>query len=428
VPEIPSVPRAAELSAAVSAAFAPGGPLARALPGFEARQGQLDMADAVAAVFADGGVLLAEAGTGTGKTLAYLIPAIYSRQRVLISTGTKNLQEQIFYKDLPVLREALGVDFTATYMKGRGNYLCLHRFEDWRHRPGPRSADERAYVRLISEWARGTETGDRAEIEDLPEDLPFWNDIAATSENCLGADCPRYGDCYITLMRQRAAASDLVIVNHHLLCADAAVRQSAYGEVIPACSFAILDEAHQLEDVARYFGMVSNYRAKISRDGDRAVASGSSRSRRRCSRCLRVLDHERDSFGAAQRLRFDAPRSADGSQSAGPSSGSRPGGPGGLALEAATRARRPARGRRPLGWRAGDSGDLRPLLQRRPAVFTSSPRPRCSCAPVDVWSIVEPALDRAGATSATLAVMSRSHISWASAAEEVRPPRIRPRI
>ena len=129
MPEVPAVPRASELSAAVAAAFAPGGALARALPGFEARPAQLDMAAAVAGIFADGGILLAEAGTGTGKTLAYLVPAILSRQRVLVSTGTKNLQEQIYFKDLPVLREALGVPFTATYMKGRGNYLCLHRFD-----------------------------------------------------------------------------------------------------------------------------------------------------------------------------------------------------------------------------------------------------------------------------------------------------------
>jgi len=261
----------------VAAAFADEGPLARAVAAFEARPGQRQMAEAVVRVFTGGGALIAEAGTGTGKTLAYLVPAVLSRERVLISTGTKNLQEQIFYKDLPVLREALGIDFTATYMKGRGNYLCLLRFEEWRHRPGPRTADERVHLRLITEWARGTQTGDRAEIEDLPEDLPFWNEIAATSENCVGADCPRYGDCHITLMRQRAAASDLVIVNHHLLCADAAVRQSAYGEVIPACSYAILDEAHQLEDVAtQYFGlMVSNYRLlDLARDGDRAVAAG----------------------------------------------------------------------------------------------------------------------------------------------------------
>src|SRR6185436_4703340 len=140
--------RSSELIAAVDAVFEPGGSLAAALDGFEARRGQLEMADAVAAVFADGGTLLAEAGTGTGKTLAYLVPAILSRQRVLVSTGTKNLQEQIFFKDLPVLRDALGVPFTATCMKGRGNYLCLHRFESFRESPAIRSYDETAQLRI----------------------------------------------------------------------------------------------------------------------------------------------------------------------------------------------------------------------------------------------------------------------------------------
>ena len=134
-----------------------------------------------------------------------------------------------------MLREALGVPFTATYMKGRGNYLCLHRFEAWRDSGAIRSFDETQSIRMIDDWSRDTETGDRAELEDLPEDSPFWNDISASAENCIGAECPRYDDCFVTRMRQRAADSDVVIVNHHLLCADAAVRQSAYGEVIPFC-------------------------------------------------------------------------------------------------------------------------------------------------------------------------------------------------
>jgi ATP-dependent DNA helicase DinG len=311
VPEIPSVPRAAELSAAVAAAFASGGPLADALPGFEARQGQLDMADAVAAVFADGGVLLAEAGTGTGKTLAYLVPAIFSRQRVLISTGTKNLQEQIFYKDLPVLRDSLGVNFKATYMKGRGNYLCLHRFDALRDSAPPEHAH---HLRVIDRWAHETETGDRAEIEDLPEDLPFWSDIAATAENCIGAECPRYQDCFVTRMRQRAAESDLVIVNHHLLCADAAVRQSTFGEVIPSCSYAIVDEAHQLEDVAtQYFGIsVSNYRIEdLARDTERAIGAKQIADRDTASEMATDVDRLRNAarvlFGALQSVRFDVP-------------------------------------------------------------------------------------------------------------------------
>lgn len=306
------------LSAAVDAAFAPGGPLALALPGFEARNGQLEMADAVSAVFAEGGVLLAEAGTGTGKTLAYLIPAILSRQRVLVSTGTKNLQEQIFFKDLPVLRESLGVPFTATYMKGRGNYLCLHRFDAYKEGGAAQSLgftrDESIYVRLIDAWRQETQTGDRAELEDLPEDLPFWKDIAASSENCIGAECPQYQECFVTRMRQRAAASDLVIVNHHLLCADAAVRQSNYGEVIPSCHYAVVDEAHQLEDVAtQYFGIaVSNYRLDdLARDIDQALAANLVADRERADALEddseRVRTHARAFFSALQLVRFDMP-------------------------------------------------------------------------------------------------------------------------
>jgi ATP-dependent DNA helicase DinG len=283
------------------------------------------MAEAVAATFAGGGDLLAEAGTGTGKTLAYLVPAVLSRQRVLVSTGTKNLQEQIFFKDLPVLRGALGVPFTSTYMKGRGNYLCLHRFEAFREGSAPtgfgqvdagfrRSADEAMYVRVIDEWRRETQTGDRAEIEDLPEDLPFWKEIAATTENCIGAECPLHQECFITKMRQRAAESDIVIVNHHLLCADAAVRQSEYGEVIPACSYAVVDEAHQLEDVAtQYFGIaVSNYRMDdLARDLDRAVAAKQVPDRDAAvelrDAAERLRDRSRAFFAALQMMRFDVP-------------------------------------------------------------------------------------------------------------------------
>jgi ATP-dependent DNA helicase DinG len=274
------------------------------------------MAAAVSDVFEEGGVLLAEAGTGTGKTLAYLVPAILSRQRVLVSTGTKNLQEQIFFKDLPVLRESLGIPFTATYMKGRGNYLCLHRFAEHRD-AGMHSHDEAHHIRLIDEWRTGTATGDRSEIEDLPENLPFWSDISASAENCIGSECPEFHECFVTRMRQRAAESDVVIVNHHLLCADAAVRQSAFGEVIPSCSYAIVDEAHQLEDVAtQYFGIaVSNYRVDdLARDADKAVSarliSDADREHEIRHDVERLQDRSRTFFGALQMLRF--PPSPDG--------------------------------------------------------------------------------------------------------------------
>jgi ATP-dependent DNA helicase DinG len=300
-----------ELKEAVLDAFAEDGALARALPEFEPRPGQRAMAGAVADTIAGGGVLLAEAGTGTGKTLAYLIPALLSGHRVLVSTGTKNLQEQILGKDLPLLERALPVRFTATCMKGRANYLCLHRFEAFREsahgapasppaaragRPGPRRSSparrsaaaptpsrghlstppDAVHLTLIEEWATTTTTGDRAEIDELPEDLPFWGEIAATTENCLGSQCPRYTDCFVTRMRQRAAESDIVIVNHHLLCADAALRHHSFGEVIPDCPLAVIDEAHQLEDVAtQYFGRtVSSYRLEeLVRDGDRLLGA-----------------------------------------------------------------------------------------------------------------------------------------------------------
>lgn len=253
------------------------------------------MAAAVAAVVEDGGTLLAQAGTGTGKTLAYLIPAILSRQRVLVSTGTKNLQEQIFFKDLPVLREALGIPFTATVMKGRSNYLCLHRWEIYKQ-----SSEPAVFLPVINDWATTTSTGDRAELRDLPDDLPLWKEIAADVDTCLGNTCPRYGDCFITLMRQRAAESDVVIVNHHLLCADASVRQSAYGEVIPSSPILVVDEAHQLEDVAtQYFGVgISNFRVDdLVRDAERLLSSVAEVED--LHRALtRVSDHARSFFSA----------------------------------------------------------------------------------------------------------------------------------
>jgi ATP-dependent DNA helicase DinG len=269
VPEVPAVSGLARLTAEV---FQSSGALARAIPEFEPRPGQVEMATAVARAFDRGGVLLAEAGTGTGKTLAYLVPAVLSRQRVLVSTGTKNLQEQLFFKDIPTLQAALDVPFTATYMKGRSNYVCLHRLDQLNAQDGVAHA---VFLPIVRDWAARTETGDRAELEDLPEDLPLWNDVSAAAETCLGSDCPRYDDCFITKMRQQAAAADVVIVNHHLLCADLAVRQSAYGEVIPACGHAIIDEAHQLEDIAtQYFGIsVSNYRLEdFARDVERFAA------------------------------------------------------------------------------------------------------------------------------------------------------------
>ena len=265
------------------------------MPDFEPRSGQVDMAAAVSRVFEEGGVLLAEAGTGTGKTLAYLVPAILSRERVLISTGTKNLQEQIYFKDIPALRDALGIPFTATYMKGRANYLCVHKLDQLTDGAGPAAHD--VFLPIIREWSTRTDTGDRAELQDLPEDLAFWHEVSATADTCLGTECPRYDDCHVTRMRQRAAASDVVIVNHHLLCADAAVRQNAFGEVIPAFTRVILDEAHQLEDIAtQYFGFnVSTYRLEeLARDVERLFATGGIEDRHAQDEIAKAVERLRD--------------------------------------------------------------------------------------------------------------------------------------
>ncbi len=311
MPEVPPVPgvageparprttRAALYTDAVAAVFARGGPLDLAMPDFEPRAGQAAMAAAVSRVFEDGGVLLAEAGTGTGKTLAYLVPAILSRERVLISTGTKNLQEQIYFKDIPALRDALGIPFTATYMKGRANYLCVHKLDQLADGVGPAVHD--VFLPIIREWSTRTDSGDRAELQDLPEDLAFWHDVSATADTCLGTECPRYDDCFVTRMRQRAAESDVVIVNHHLLCADAAVRQNAFGEVIPAFTRAILDEAHQLEDIAtQYFGFnVSTWRVEeLARDVERLVAAGAIEEQSARDEIAKAIEGLRDSAQA----------------------------------------------------------------------------------------------------------------------------------
>ena len=313
----PRTSELANLRTAVAATFADEGALARVVPGYEPREGQRAMASAVSDVIEHGGTLVAEAGTGTGKTLAYLVPAILSGKRVLVSTGTKNLQEQIFFKDLPALRDALNKPFSATLMKGRSNYLCLHRFERYADGVEGHSrlieSGDRVMLPIINAWAKTTDTGDRAELRDLPEDLPLWKEIAAEAETCLGTECPRYGDCFVTLMRQRAAESDVVIVNHHLLCADAQLRQSAYGEVIPACATLVVDEAHQLEDVAtQYFGVaVSNYRVDdLVRDVDSASGSrGGPRALDLMQATSRVAEHARTFFSALSLARMESAES-----------------------------------------------------------------------------------------------------------------------
>ena len=242
--------------------FGPGGLIAQHHPNYEYRPGQVEMAEAVNNILKDGGLALIEAGTGTGKTLAYLIPALAAGRRVLVSTATKNLQEQLHKKDVPFLQQILPRDFKVTCMKGRSNYVCLHRMKQAAGTPMLEGLDEVDYFDQIRKWAGESETGDRAELTDLPEDLSFWPQIDARADTCLGQKCNDFDACFITRMRREAMEADVVIVNHHLFFADLALRGGDYGSVLPDYNTVIFDEAHELEDVAAsYFGTsISNYR------------------------------------------------------------------------------------------------------------------------------------------------------------------------
>ncbi len=245
--------------------FGPDGLISTAHPEYEHRPGQIQMAEAVVRAFEKKRHLIVEAGTGTGKTLAYLVPAIAaacgSGARIVISTGTKNLQEQLMDKDIPFLQEILPAKFRAAVMKGRNNYACLHRIKRAESMPVLEGLDQVDHFDEVFRWVTKTDTGDRAELSNLPENLPFWRHIDARSDTCLGQQCPDFEPCFITRMRQRAIDADIVVVNHHLFFADLALRNGAYGAVLPDYAAVILDEAHQIEDVAsEYFGsQVSNY-------------------------------------------------------------------------------------------------------------------------------------------------------------------------
>ena len=245
--------------------FGDGGLISKFHDNYEYRGGQIKMAEAVAQAFADKKHLIVEAGTGTGKTLAYLIPAIsealQSKKRIVISTGTKNLQEQLMEKDIPFLQKVLPKKFTAAYMKGRSNYACLYRIQKADNQPILDGLDQKRYFDEVRDWSRETSTGDRRELVDLPEDLPFWSRINAKGDTCIGQKCPDFEPCFITRMRVGAEAADIVIVNHHLFFADLNVRGNQFGKVIPDYGAVIFDEAHLIEDIAAdYFGFqVSNF-------------------------------------------------------------------------------------------------------------------------------------------------------------------------
>jgi len=246
-------------SDAIAAAdlLGPEGPFAREVPGFAPRASQQAMAEAVETAIADRQMLIAEAGTGTGKTFAYLVPALTSGKRVIISTGTKTLQDQLFHRDLPLVRGVLDARLSAALLKGRANYLCLHRLDQARTEGRFATRGEVAELETIRTWSTRTRSGDRAELADIPEDSPLWPRVTSTTENCLGAECPLFNDCFVVKARRAAQEADVVVVNHHLLFADLAIKQEGFGEILPGAHAFILDEAHQIPELAGQFFSVS---------------------------------------------------------------------------------------------------------------------------------------------------------------------------
>ncbi|MDP3539551.1 MAG: ATP-dependent DNA helicase [Azonexus sp.] len=233
--------------------FSPDGPLAKAISGYRVRGQQVDMAERIAAAIKGCSVFIAEAGTGTGKTFAYLVPALKSGGKVIVSTGTKTLQDQLFNKDLPMVRDALKAPVKIALLKGRANYVCPYHLERSLADGRFLTREDAADARRISIFAKVTHSGDKAECLEVSENSPVWSQVTSTRENCLGQECPDYKDCFVMLARREAMAADLVVVNHHLFFADVMLRDEGMAELLPACNTVIFDEAHQLPEVATLF-------------------------------------------------------------------------------------------------------------------------------------------------------------------------------
>lgn len=271
----------------------PDGILANKVSGFEYRSSQVRMADAVLASLQSGRPLIVEAGTGTGKTWAYLVPALISGQRVIISTGTKTLQDQILDHDIPFLKQHIFPRLKAICLKGRKNYLCRRKFKLFSHQPTLWNRHEAGLFRRFQRWAEETATGDRAEIEWLPDAFHTWNEVSSSSEQCIGSQCPEHPRCFLSLLRQEAARADLLIVNHHLFFADLALRARGHGEILPDYDAVIFDEAHQLETViGLYFGLeFSNSRiSELCHDIQREW-SGRSSKPKQIEEIMRIVEH-----------------------------------------------------------------------------------------------------------------------------------------
>ena len=250
-------------------ALAEGGALAGAIPAFAPRPGQQRLAEAVATAFESRASLLAEAGTGTGKTYAYLVPALLSGMKTIVSTGTRALQDQLYHRDLPRVRDALGVGLKTALLKGRANYLCLYRMEQAKGEAGFGDREQVSQFQRIVAWSGRTRMGDMAELEGLPEDSPLLPMVTSTTDNCLGSECPFWNECFVVQARQRAQAADLVVVNHHLLLADLALKQEGFGEILPGAQAFVVDEAHQLPELAAQFfgeGLGARPLVELARD------------------------------------------------------------------------------------------------------------------------------------------------------------------
>ncbi|MFT3806829.1 ATP-dependent DNA helicase [Arenimonas sp.] len=257
------------------AALGADGPLADRLPGYTPREAQRMLSEAIAEAMDDRDTLIAEAGTGTGKTYAYLVPALLSGERVIISTGTRALQDQLYHRDLPRVRAALGASAKTALLKGRSNYLCRYRMEQAKGEKFV-SREVAAQFQRVVAWSGRTTRGDLAELSDMPEDSPLWPQVTSTADNCLGGECPFWSECFVAKARSEAQAADVVVVNHHLLLADLAIKQEGFGEILPGASAFVLDEAHQLPELAAQFfgeGVGARQLLDLSRDAFKECAT-----------------------------------------------------------------------------------------------------------------------------------------------------------
>ncbi len=302
-----------DLSHRTQAALDVAGPLAEKLDGYTPRLAQQRLAEAVAGAIDARDTLIAEAGTGTGKTYAYLVPALLSGERVIISTGTRALQDQLYHRDLPRVRAALGASMKTALLKGRSNYLCRYRMEQAKGEKFVSREVSAQFQRVVA-WSGRTQRGDLSELPDIPEDSPVFPQVTSTAENCLGGECPIWSECFVVRARQDAQSADIVVVNHHLLLADLAIKQEGFGEILPGASAFVLDEAHQLPELAAQFfgeGIGARQLLELARDAlkESAGVPGSLASvqqpMRNLEHAVRELRLRMDSFpqrGAALRI------------------------------------------------------------------------------------------------------------------------------